>query len=80
MLTGGVIAYPTLQASLAPPDAASLEFSVTLVPPQNETAFQPTVAVLLPTLPAEPTLGSSSQAEGEAVQLLGARHKLRAKP
>jgi LPXTG-site transpeptidase (sortase) family protein len=32
MLTGGVIAYPTLQASLAPTDPESLEFVITLIP------------------------------------------------
>lgn len=31
MLTGGILAYPTLQDYLAPPDAQSLEFSITPV-------------------------------------------------
>jgi LPXTG-site transpeptidase (sortase) family protein len=46
MITGGIVAYPTLQNYLAPPDAQSLEFSVTLAPP-------PTVAALQLPLPAE---------------------------
>lgn len=55
MLTGGIIAYPTLQASLIPPDADGLEFSITLTPPPTESAAQPTLAALLPTLQTEPT-------------------------
>lgn len=49
MLTGGVFAYPTLQGYLAAPDAQSLEFSVTQIPP-------PTVAAVAigPTLQSEP--------------------------
>ncbi len=35
MLTGGILAYPTLQNYLAPPDAQSLEFSIT---PASDTA------------------------------------------
>ena len=32
MLTGGVIAYPTINGYLTQPEAASLEFSVTFTP------------------------------------------------
>jgi sortase A len=43
MLTGGIVAYPTLQAYLAPPDAQSLEFSVTLQPATIATAPPPVI-------------------------------------
>jgi sortase A len=45
MLTGGVIAYPTLEASLAPQDAESLEFNVTLAPPVAAAPLTPTPAL-----------------------------------
>jgi len=41
MLAGGVVAYPILQSFLAPADAASLEFSITLVPTLAATAVPP---------------------------------------
>jgi sortase A len=54
MLTGGIVAYPTLQDYLAPPDAQSLEFSVTVPPPPTTVALQPiaTAVVLQPTATA----------------------------
>lgn len=42
MLTGGVIAYPTIQGYLVPPDAENLQFSVTLTPLPAALAGQPT--------------------------------------
>jgi LPXTG-site transpeptidase (sortase) family protein len=44
MLTGGVIAYPTINGYLTQPEAASLEFSVTLTPAQAVVAVEPTTA------------------------------------
>jgi len=71
MLTGGVIAYPTLQSYLLPLDAQSLEFSVTLAPPASATAAQtsdapaptpsptasPPPPVILPETELQPTPG-----------------------
>jgi len=42
MLTGGVIAYPTINGYLTQPEAASLEFSVTLTSVQAVVALEPT--------------------------------------
>jgi LPXTG-site transpeptidase (sortase) family protein len=42
MLTGGVIAYPTINGYLTQPEAASLEFSVTLTPLQAVAVVEPT--------------------------------------
>lgn len=53
MITGGIVAYPTLQSYLAPADAQSLEFSVTVAPP-------PTMVALQPPLPAESAVGAAT--------------------
>ncbi len=59
MLTGGIIAYPTLQATIAPPNAESLEFSVTLAPP----AAAISVVSPIPTIePPPPTPAASATA------------------
>ncbi len=49
MLTGGIMAYPTLSAYLASPDTESLEFSVTLAPPPTPLATLPDQVALEPT-------------------------------
>jgi sortase A len=59
MITGGIVAYPTLQSYLAPPDAQSLEFSVTAAPP-------PTMVALQPPPGPEPAQSSSSQSWDQA--------------
>jgi LPXTG-site transpeptidase (sortase) family protein len=59
MLSGGVVAYPILQGFLAPADAASLEFSITLVPTLAVTAVPPQpTAIPQATQPSTPTLES----------------------
>jgi LPXTG-site transpeptidase (sortase) family protein len=63
MLTGGVIAYPTVQNYLAPPDAESLEFIVTVAPLPTAAALQPTAtpeAVPTATPEAIPTATSTA--------------------
>jgi sortase A len=58
MLTGGVIAYPTVQSYLAPPDAEALEFSITVAPSPTATAVVSTSTATLPataTATATPT-------------------------
>jgi len=59
MLTGGVIAYPTIQNYLAPPDSKSLEFSVTLAPHPTVVALQSTPQA------AQPSACPDGQCEGE---------------
>lgn len=54
MLIGGILAYPTVQSYIAPPDAQSLEFRVTLAP-------SPPVVALQPTPHEEPTLTSTAE-------------------
>jgi sortase A len=53
MLVGGIVAYPTLRTYIAPPDALSLEFEITLtpaavVPSPPATTPTPPPPVLLP--------------------------------
>ena len=48
MLVGGIVAYPTLQNYLVPPDAQSLEFAITLTPPRVVGISPPTVVVPTP--------------------------------
>lgn len=48
MLTGGVIAYPTVQSYLVPPDAESLEFRVTVAPSPTAIAVVSTFVVSTP--------------------------------
>jgi LPXTG-site transpeptidase (sortase) family protein len=64
MITGGIIAYPTLQNYLAPPDAQSLEFSVT--PALLSTATAPPPVILPETELVTPESQGEAQAQLEA--------------
>jgi sortase A len=66
MLTGGILAYPTLQGFLAPPDAQSLEFSVTLAPAPTATSHLP---VILPETENVVTSESPSEPQDQAVEV-----------
>ncbi len=71
MITGGIIAYPTLQSYLAPPDAQSLEFSVTPAPLQTAVGLPPTATAPPPVILPETELitpegQSAPQAQTEA--------------
>jgi sortase A len=66
MLTGGILAYPTLQGFLAPPDAQSLEFTVTLAPAPTATSQLP---VILPETEILVTSESPSEPQAQATEV-----------
>lgn len=68
MLVGGIVAYPTLQNYLMPPDAQSLEFAVTLTPVRVADVPQPITVLASPPpliLPETEIVTQESQATPE---------------